>query len=235
VQNVKKPQDNDELNKLRNLISSSNWYKKVKAMPLMPVTNEYTEDSYNNRSVINMDLSLKKETIDRHEESRKYLGSGFFGVAYDIPSGYVEKITIDAEDYNNAKEIIKRYPDKNFPPPFCVGIYDAELIQEEPVFYKIIAEKVNPLSLEQDKIFWEYYMVIKSELKRTDLGITSKETLNFEKNKIRYPLIKKIEKFIKELKRNRIRFWDIKSGNVGLREEDIVILDIGAFSFKEKI
>ena len=215
-----------------------NWYRTIRAMPLAPVINEYPERW--NESLKDMKLNLSQETIDKKMPGeRAYLGHGYWGVAYDVPSGAVEKISRSDDDWKNAQEIMKRQEEEGKPLSFCVQVYDAEIIQENPIFYRFIIEKADRMDPATAEKFDSYLLHMKARYGRNieNSRMLSLEDMRFIQNEYNIPdedlpLMEQIRQFLLAIKSHNVSPWDVTSSNVGFRGNDIVILDIGSFDFR---
>jgi len=220
-----------------------NWYKTIKiAVPLPNVTNEYPERDL---ATYDLDHYISPDTEERlnKEKTRSYLGHGSFSVAFDIPDGYVEKISSHKDDYRAALQIINEQNImKGGVLPWVVKVLSAEEIQprgheyeeelyggekvkyQAPTLYRIIMEKVTPLNKQQikwfDNRFW-HFLNMKTERRKE---LSNINPLSEEQNKFNKQMIE----FANKVDAYDIPTWDIKGFNVGLRNDEIVVLDLGA-------
>lgn len=192
-------------------------------MPLPAVTNEYPR--HHPQAISDLNYEITQETKDRldKERQRTYLDHGGYGVAYDISPGTVEKITSDHKEYINALVVIKKQEENGGPLSYVVYVHSVEEIQEYPRYFRLILEKVIPLNREQRILMDTYFKHIHG-FKYHNYE-TLKNEIELEKDQ---NFIQKITDFSNMIKKYNLDTWDVKGLNVGLRGENIVLLDIGA-------
>jgi len=162
-----------------------NWYKKTKkAMPLprskdIPRSQDdvrFEEDDSNNLwgSIDFMNRNLRDQSeLEEKYPDLKYLGSGSYGVAYDIindakRNNHVLKITFDWKEIQSAKKILEMQKENGGKFPHISFVYNvSEIQQREPgnrmKMYNIVAiesEKVNRISLRENSIIsrlWNFF------------------------------------------------------------------------------
>lgn len=130
-----------------------NWYppEKSKDMPLpseapiKPYDEEYVKGILWGAEEVNRKMT--KEIAEKEQElypEMKYIGQGQIGVVYEVGPDKVVKYTTDESEYNVAFELLEN-------PIDCTAkVFDVEYLG---FVYRIVLEKVKPLSIEEIKEF----------------------------------------------------------------------------------
>ena len=236
-----------------------NWYKQHKlAMPLPKVKNQYPSTVERNIGLQYLDDHLSEEHAQElSEDGMSYLGAGFYGTAFQFDNNnMVKKLTKDKVEAETAQEIIKRQNgDKALPGLVYVYevkdlsdksieyrktklINDEEMYENEHKLFQITMEKIQPLSKIQTGIFYNYfdalYRLKKSYPDFTNhkiiLTLRAQVSVNLDQDKMMF--LNTILDFIKILIENNYRKRDIHQDNVGIRKNEIIILDLGSIKFE---
>jgi len=210
-----------------------NWYQKFKtAAPLLDIDNKYPKNR--NKAIQRLDKYIQENTKKKLDEERKrtYLNHGEYGIAYSIPEGYVEKITSDESEYFAALKIIQLQKENGGILPYVVNVHSIEQIQEEipsennqyiPNLYRLILEKVIPINKSQIKFF-------NSNIYKILDGYDTKEydrDVNYTDPKINQ-FVKCMIVLAEKIKQYNVPQYDLKGENIGWRNNELVILDLGA-------
>jgi len=199
-----------------------NWYNINKqSMALPEIDNEYSDDAIKKIFIDYIDKELSDETkkkFDMENRNRNYLDVGSQGIVYDIGDDAVEKITRDAVEYENAQYIIDLQKESGIL-PFVVGVFYADKVQKKQELYRIVMEKVNILSEEEQKFFRQHFNNM----------YLMEHRLNF----IGSDFYDGMLQFIRYLKEYNFYPYDMAPFNVGRRKDGtFVVLDLGAIQKK---
>jgi hypothetical protein len=147
---------------------------------------------------------------------RENLGSGSFGVAYELDNNIVAKLTTHNREYENA--LIQ----KNIQFNRLVKVLGASVLKDN--VYLILTEKLTPLVGSEAKLYDKVF----NELNSFNLDI-NKISSDFG---ISYEFVWKVNEFLEQLY-NIKSFMnlasDATSNNVGIKDNDFVLLDLGTF------
>jgi hypothetical protein len=217
-----------------------NWYLRYKtAAPLPAVENSYPDDFEYQYGLLNTEVSLTDDEAKSISDKGpiSYLGSGGWGVAWDAENS-VKKLTSDPHEYETAHDLIKRQKEHgNNVLPYAVYVFSAREFKRD--LYELIIEKVQVLDRQQKEVFslvWSVsdraYNSFDSKLgrfmelmksKEFVFGITDKEAA------VRFA--QSLREFNGYFRNRTIIDHDISSTNVGLRGNQVVVLDLGAIDF----
>ena len=192
--------------------------KRKKAMALPSVSNKYPEQE---GAIHYVDKAMTPETKRKLDEGqgRSYLGHGQFGIAYDMPNGAVEKVTTDFRDIKNAKAILKMQRDYGGALPFVTFVYRADTLQEEPPLFRLVLEKVNPAPQHYGSLLEQYIKQVYQNRNFLSAGQYPHE------HKV---LIEMVTRFVNSMDQFGMSAWDLKVSNFGMRDQNLIIIDIGA-------
>lgn len=218
------------------------WYQNYKiASPLLDIDNEYPSKDKFSEGLDKLNNSLSQEDTDKINKSNKdqgenfsFLNSGTQGVAY-VSGNVVKKYTTHDNEIKQAYSIIEKQNKLGGKLPYIVQVFSVNRINANIV--EIVMEKVNPLNEMQSRIFLNFFDKIYYKCRYIDsdklklvikdmtrsMGGNINETRNF---------VMKIVEFCNILWKSNLADTDIIPSNVGLRGEDIVILDLGSIEFK---
>jgi len=159
------------------------------------------------------------KSLDSEKIKRERVNSDSNSAFFNIGSDSTEKITSNYDEYITAENIIKMQKD-NGALPFLVGVYYSEQIQSNPGLYRIVTERVSPLTKNEqiifDNNFTDYYLT--ENLKKFSGNAFLDTILELARN----------------LKLYDIHFNNIKASDIGRRPDDsLVILNLGSIKNKE--
>jgi len=189
---------------------------------LPKITNEYPESRKDGTIWLEKSLDKKDlESINSKYGDLEYLGAGSHGVAFS-KGCHVVKLTKCKNEFINAQECKNIKDKKNiFPSVF-------ETIEMLNNVYLIEMEKCELLNnIFSDVFTFSFYYIHK---KSENLN-SVKYRLRFMKNNIIDEYMQKIFLFSNKLKCNKIECTDLRSDNVGMRDNELVIIDFGSFNF----
>jgi len=180
------------------------WLQKISQSKPMALPFQHPSETganYDN-GVSRIDEGMTEETAEKEKKRRNpsYLGSGYYGIATDIGNDFVCKYSDDLDEVEMAKYV------KNNPIPCVVNIHDIVKIQESPMIFGIIMDKVETIQEYDEKI------IINS------LRFNWKNEYRILELKQRYDNHKMIDDYIKMsicLRDNNIETGDAHAGNVG--------------------
>lgn len=158
-----------------------------------------------------------KARIDKTIPNKSFLGSGSVGVAY-LCNNLVVKLTSSKREKEAADLLLEKQL------PCVVTVFSSETIADG--IHKIVLEKAEPISELLGKVFtgsW-YYFFLKNE--STEVILARLEYLKENKAAILKEL-RKIELLKEQALASPFSFGDLRKENIGMRQDRIVVLDVG--------
>ena len=223
--------------------------KKKIAMPFpeakYPKNFKERNPELENRFEDEIDIGPYTDENGKEKGKAKYLGKGMRGIAYDIGSNKVIKVSPSSYEYEIAKKIMELQEGHGGPLPCVVNIYGVEKVSD--VAYKITSEKVRRFNAKERSLYDNSYNILLHVIgnfvdKLYFEAVSEKELIDGIK-KYREKRLKgrnteitpeieemmfKLLKFIKCLSAYRLPQHDLHNENVGFREDgSLVLLDIG--------
>jgi len=201
---------------------------------------EAVKKEYNVRTTIRNSRVAKKISNHLGYEFKGYIGSGMYGDAYKISSEgrlYVLKLTKDRDEAKLAEKL-RHKNTKHLINYFDVRLLKTELIKDFEV-YSIIMEYVEPIMgnlpdtnieviddicdwMTENDLNLDSYSEVKEHLKEKGYSIDSTV----------YEYIVQLDELSKEIKKFHLNTnVDLHSGNLGIRDKDLVFYDISTFDY----
>lgn len=225
------------------------WYQNYKFSKALPkVDNQYPKrDQWYGSNVgvdkLNYHLSLEDvESLDKANQAKKkngeefsFLGSGTQGVAF-TSGNMVKKYTTDESEEWSARKVMEKQQQIGGKLPYVVEVFGVNYINNK--IHEIILEKVQALNEMQTRIFrYSWDMISSSQNKLDDKKLEKiihdmVELFYYNENDVR-DFIMRIIKFKKSLLEYNIVERDVIPSNVGLRGQDIVVLDLGSIYIRD--
>ena len=196
-----------------------NWYAKYKQARALPETTEpYPTGQYS--GLYDVDSYLTEEQAKDLTENKpvEYLGAGNYGAAW-LSGDKVKKITTDKQEYYTAQKILLEQQRQGKILPFVVPVYNVRKINEK--LSEIIVGKAKPLDKKEERMFMLFYF------KNKGREISEQDFEDCDQQKVTNMRILTNNLF-NELKTNSVEDIDIHGGNVGIYNDKLVIIDLGA-------
>jgi len=196
-----------------------NWYAKYKQARALPETTEPYPTNQTS-GLWDVDSYLTEEQAKDLTENKpvEYLGAGSYGAAW-LSGDKVKKITTDKQEYDTAQKILLEQQRQGKILPFVIPVYSARKINEK--LSEIIIGKAKPLDKKEERIFMLFYFKNKGH------EISEQNFKEYDQQKVTNMRILTNNLF-NELKINNIEDVDIHCGNVGIYNDRLVIIDLGA-------
>ena len=193
-----------------------NWYTKYKQAKALPESvTPYPE--IQSGGLERVDKSLEQKDIEEifGKEPTEFLGSGFYGGAW-FSQGRVKKITKDSYEYNTALQVLRKQ-NRGIKLPFVVPVYSVRQLQTKPYeLFEIVIGKAQQLTPNEKFLFTKIF------------GGNVVDSMG---NKEIERMKKLVQNFDRTLRSFSARPTDVSGSNVGILNEKLVIIDLGAFHF----
>jgi hypothetical protein len=217
-----------------------NWYRKI-AMPV-PEADYSSRKNTGEEGYRNVDETLKDPKLLEEFGDLSYIGEGNIGMAFDkLNSGTVLKTTPNIKEYNIAMEIMEQQNLIGEPLEGIAQVISAKQVQENPDFFAIEMEKVEPLSgVEKEAV--DLMSVIFPEMAMTytpddPRGLAAAQ-LELKKYVAAGHMSEEAHYWVSFMYYDYAKLWDdliamnfnpgdTHGGNVGKRGEELVVLDLG--------
>jgi len=212
-----------------------NWYKEIKlAAPPLPSYRGVDDDkevvSRSPIGIEEVERRLSKEKAKQEalaHPNLEYLGSGIYGVAYELGQDVAVKYTTDFSEFTSAKKILGMQQERggrNL--PGMVTIFYAAKIYTTGI-YKIYMERVEPLSENERNAVIIFNRSRNSRIEIDD--ITELDFINFRKNISNYnkALLRQIPIEIAEMTFNKYKELLISLNSIGALTVDAHQNNIG--------
>jgi hypothetical protein len=203
------------------------------------------EENFVSNGLATLDDTLTQEHVNTlQEQNMKYLGAGWYGVAFEVNNS-VKKYTFDQKEYKTANTIIVKQ-NGNKPLPGLVTVYATKNLTNEVQLYKrkedpnypaeamrelfvISMEKVTTLTKQEKEIF---KLIYKKHLLKESIEVQENTIITLVKNylmnlpQMNYLKENKKNAIIQSIENNQnfiieiVRFFKI------LREHDMQDVDI---------
>lgn len=192
------------------------WAQKAMPLPFAPPATS-------KRGLELIDREMSQEIADQQRaEQVSYLGSGYNGLATLLPNDQVRKYSLDERE-----SLMADYLRQN-PLPCTVRVYKVQRLGDSGKLWAIDAERVRPLSYNEQDIADH----ITGDLWDSD-NLNNLKAIRqyFEHYKSSYPqdmdFLDRLLQFYTCLISNRLYSTDTIGVNLGWRDDEIVLLDLG--------
>lgn len=219
-----------------------NWYKKAMSLPKSDKFDKDLFDSEFYDSVTHDTPYGVRDVNEVFEDDEfidnrivDYLGSGSYGIAYELDNGHALKVTTDKDEMINAKFLM------NNPLKHIVNIYNAKKVKSleslnannwrsPNMLFAIEMERVEPLSFNEASF-------VKRTIRSINDGDSKEEIVNnmmrldgMDGRSANY-YYDDIREMLLELEMYDLEMADYSHRNLGKRDgRTYVLLDIGGFS-----